>query len=78
MTLQEKIDKLPLSIEYENYDYNLLIESSYYGARVYYICGISYKHLFDAECYEDMPLSKALEDVVDRALTIIENKEWEK
>lgn len=79
MTLQEKIDKLPLNIEYNGCDYVLFLESSLWGARVYYMCGISYKHLIDSECYEDnIPLSKALEDVIDRALTIIENKKWEK
>ena len=78
MTLQDKIDKLPLSIEYNNYDYDLFVESSLWGARVYYMCGITYKHLLTTECYEEnIALSKALEDVIDRALTIIENKEWE-
>lgn len=79
MTLQEKIDKLPFSIEYNGHDYDLFLESSLWGARVYYMCGISYKHLIDSECYKDnIPLSKALEDVVDRALKAIENKEWER
>ena len=51
MNLQEKIDKLPLSIEYNGKEYFLHIENR--------------------------SISKLFEDVVDRALTIIENKEWE-
>lgn len=82
MTLQEKIDKLPLSIAYHEKTYVLR-----FGGKPTYIfieyfntnlLG-DYRSLF--EVYnEDLnkTLSQRLEDVVDRALTIIENKEWEK
>ena len=41
-------------------------------------CAKSFAYYLDNYGYEEnIALSKALEDVIDRALTIIENKEWE-
>ena len=79
MTLQEKIDKLPLSIEYEGTSFELRIEISHWGVILRYIDFRYYSDLFIVEEYtENRSTSKLFEDVVDRALTIIENKEWEK
>ena len=79
MTLQEKIDKLPLSIEYNNYKYDLFIESNLWVSRLYYMCDTTFKELLIIEYYEEnISISKTIENVVDRALTIIENKEWGK
>ena len=79
MTLQEKIDKLPLSIEYEDCPFELRIEISHWGVILRYIDFRDYSELFVVEEYiENRSTSKLFEDVVDRALTIIENKEWEK
>ena len=81
MTLQEKIDKLPLSIEYDERTYNLR-----FGGKQEYIF-VEYfniSRLGDYCCIVDVenvdtntPLSQRLEDIVDRALEVIENKEWE-
>jgi hypothetical protein len=76
MTLQEKIDKLPLSIEYNGILYNLRIST--YKENIY----LEYR-FYDVELFglmDDRILLKTsfrLEELVDRALTIIENKEWE-
>ena len=79
MTLQEKIDKLPLSIEYEDGLYELRAEISHWGVMLRYIDFRYYSDLFVVEEHiENRSISKLFEDVVDRALTIIENKEWEK
>lgn len=78
MTLQEKIDKLPLSIEHEGTSFELRIKISHWGAILRYIDLRYYSDLFVVEEYtENRSTSKLFEDVVDRALTIIENKEWE-
>ena len=37
MTLQEKIDKLPLSIEYDGKEYHLRFEMTHNGAYVRYL-----------------------------------------
>ena len=79
MTLQEKIDKLPLSIEYEDCLFELRVEISHWGVILRYIDFRYYSDLFVVEEYtENRSTSKLFEDVIDRALTIIENKEWEK
>lgn len=77
MTLQEKIDKLPLSIECDGKKYKLFIsfipevvDLVYWFPNMEDIISINNKDT-------DLSLSQRLEDVVDRALTIIENKEWE-
>ena len=78
MTLQEKIDKLPLSIEYKGASFELRIEISHWGVILRYIDFRYYSDLFVVEEHrENRSISKLYEDVVDRALTIIENKEWE-
>ena len=78
MTLQEKIDKLPLSIEYEGVSFELRIETSHWGVILRYIDFCCYSDLFVVEeLIENRSISKLFEDVVDRALTIIENEEWE-
>ena len=82
MTLQEKIDKLPLNIEHQRRTYKLRFggNSEYIFVEYFDItCLGDYRGLF--EIYnEDLnqSLSQRLEDVVDRALKVIENKEWEK
>lgn len=79
MTLQEKIDKLPLSIIYNGRKYKLAIVATGDIVRLTYRCGqpIYNAMLMNVEDITDRPLSVRIEYVVDRALTIIENKEWE-
>lgn len=78
MTLQEKIDKLPLSIEYERKTFILQILT--YKDTI----GIGYVYYDDTLLFkvrDDRILLKTsfrLEELIDRALTIIENREWEK
>lgn len=76
MTLQEKIDKLPLSIESDGKKYKLfisiipeIINLVYWSPNIEDKISIQNKET-------DLSISQRLEDVVDRALTIIENKEW--
>lgn len=77
MTLQEKIDKLPLSIEYKGRTYNLQMIT--YKDNI----GVGYAYyddtlLFKVNDYRILlKTSFRLDYVIDRALTIIENKEWE-
>ena len=81
MTLQEKIDKLPLSIEYNERTYVLrfggkqeFIFIEYFNVNRFG----DYHNIVYAENVDlNTPLSQRLEDVVDRALTVIENKEWQ-
>ena len=76
MTLQEKIDKLPLSIEYNGRVYNLRICT--YKENIYLEYRFDDVQLFGLT--DDRILLKTsfrLEELIDRALTIIENKEWE-
>lgn len=81
MTLQEKIDKLPLSIEYNERTYVLrfggkqeFIFIEYFNVNRFG----DYHNIVYAENVDlNTPLSQRLEDVVDRALKVIENKEWE-
>ena len=77
MTLQEKIDKLPLSIEYNGKVYNLRMYTDKDEIVLVYML-YNYHTLFHVK--DDRILLKTsfrLEELVDRALTIIENKEWE-
>lgn len=81
MTLQEKIDKLPLSIEYNGKTYVLRFGGkSEYIFIEYFNTNLlgDYKNLFTVY-NEDLnkTLAQRLEDVIDRALIIIENKKWE-
>lgn len=84
MTLQEKIDKLPLNIEYNGkpYEINLLIYEKYVRLQYWFLPSDPYDNtekLFGCENENTLDeLSKRIEDVIDRALTIIKNKEWEK
>lgn len=81
---QEKIDKLPLSIEYNGklYEISLLIDEMYVRLQYYFFPRDPYDNiemLFGCENENILDkLSNRIEDVIDRALTIIENKEWEK
>ena len=80
MTLQEKIDKLPLSIIFGQrlYVLNVILRSDI--VRIIYRCNqpIAKNVIMDITNYNQRKtLSQRLEDVVDRALAIIENKEWE-
>ena len=80
MTLQEKIDKLPLSIIFGQRLYVLNVILRSYIVRIIYRCNqpIAKNVIMDITNYNSKTsLSQRLEDVVDRALTIIENKEWE-
>lgn len=82
MTLQEKIDKLPLSIEYNGklYEIDFLIYQKYVKLQYWFFPPDPYDNtekLFGCENTNTLDeLSNRIEDVVDRALTIIENKEW--
>jgi hypothetical protein len=80
MTLQEKIDMLPLSIIYNGRKYKLAIVATEDIVRLTYRCGqpIYNARLMNVEDITDRPLSVRIEYVVDRALKVIENKEWEK
>lgn len=76
MTLQEKIDKLPLNIEHDGRVYNLRICT--YKENVYLEYRFDDVRLFGLT--DDRILLKTsfrLEELVDRALTIIENKDYE-
>lgn len=80
MTLQEKIDKLPLSIIFGQrlYVLNVILRSDI--VRIIYRCNqpIARNVIMDITNYNSRKsLFQRLEDVVDRALTIIENKNWE-
>lgn len=80
MTLQEKIDKLPLSIIFGQrlYTLNIVLRSEI--VRIIYRCNqpIARNVIMDITNYNSRKSkSQRLEDVVDRALKIIENKEWE-
>lgn len=76
MTLQEKIDKLPYFIIYQNICFELKILLKKEVVWVQYCVNDNW--LFAVE-NRNQAISKIqrLEDVIDRALTIIENKEWE-
>ena len=72
MTLQEKIDKLPLSIEYEGKVYNLQMFTEKDEIVLVYML-YNYHTLFHVK--DDRILLKTsfrLEELIDRALTIIE------
>ena len=78
MTLQEKIDKLPLSIEYKGEVYNLRMYTDKDEIVLVYML-YNFHILFHVK--DDRILLKTsfrLEELVDRALKVIENKEWEK
>lgn len=79
MILQEKIDKLPLSIEHNGEEYFLYIYNDRKGLWLEYTVDVyGFDYLF---CISDdrilLKTSFRLEELIDRALTIIENKEWE-
>lgn len=82
MTLQEKIDKLPLSIEYNGkiYEINFLIYKKYVKLQYWFFPGDAYDNtemLFGFENTNTLDeLSNRIEDVIDRALKAIENKVW--
>ena len=84
MTLQEKIDKLPLSIEYNGklYGINFIILKKYVNLQYWFRPSDPYdnaERLFSCENENTLDeLSNRIEDVVDRALKVIESKEWEK
>jgi hypothetical protein len=75
MTLQ--LDKLPLSIEYNGKVYHLRFEMTHIGAYVRYLNTDEWDDLFIVERVSDNP-KDCFAHVIDRALTIIESKEWEK
>lgn len=74
MTLQEKIDKLPLSIEYEGKVYNLRMYTEKDEIVLVYML---YNHHTLFHVKDDRILlntSFRLEELVERALTIIEKE----
>lgn len=79
MTLQEKIDKLPLSIEYNGKEYFLHIENSQKRIALRYIdpC-FDFIHLFSI-CDDRILLKTSfrLEELVDKSLKAINDKVWE-
>ena len=86
MTLLEKIDKLPLSIPYwDELDYELRIEVTVeevcikYTAFEFEFIEVADEFTLFQVCNQSKAynLSQRLEAVIDRALTIIENEEWE-
>lgn len=84
MTLQEKIDKLPLSIKHNGkpYKINFIIYPKCVKLQYWFMPSDPYDNvekLFGCENTNTLDeLSNRIEDVIDRALTIIENKEWKK
>jgi hypothetical protein len=78
MTLQDKINKLPLSIYRNKLRYVLYISISQGSIDLQYWHPLTEDFLCVQNKEIDLPLSHRLEDVIDRALTIIENKEWKK
>ena len=84
MTLQEKIDKLPKQIEYKGNIYTMRYGGNLEYVFIEYYCLNPYPydkviiHCGNQIYNHDQTPARRLEDVVDRALTIIENKEWEK
>lgn len=79
MTLQEKIEKLPLSTEYDGREYFLQISNEKNALYLRYVDSLG---VLDCLSVRDdrllLKTSYRIESLVDRALTIIENKEWEK
>ena len=76
--LQEKIDKLPLSIEHNGKVYNLRL---YTEKELMVLVYMLYDHNVLFYVKDDRILLKTsfrLEELVDQALTIIENKGWER
>lgn len=79
MTLQDKINKMPLYIEYNGKEYFLHIECEKQKITLEYVDSVScFNYLF---CVSDdrilLNSSFRLEGLVDRALTIIETEDWE-
>ena len=77
MTLQEKIDKLPLSIEYDGKVYNLRI---YTEKELIVLVYMLYNHHTLFHVKDDRILLKTsfrLEELVDKALKAINDKVWE-
>ena len=77
MTLQKKLDKLPLSIEKNKLRYKLFLSTTIETVDLQYWHPLTEDFLYIQNNEADLPLSQRLEDVVDRALTIIENKDYE-
>lgn len=76
--LKEALDKLPLSIEYDGKVYNLRL---YTEEKLIVLVYALYDHNILFYVKDDRILLKTsfrLEDLIDRALTIIENEEWVK
>ena len=77
MTLQDKINKLPLSIYRNKLRYVLYISISQESIDLQYWHPLTEDFLCIQNNEVDLTLPQRLEDVVDRALKLIENKEWE-
>ena len=71
MTLQEKIDKLPLNIYRHNLIYELYISISQESIDLQYWHPLTEDFLCVQNKEVGLPLTHRLEDVIDRALIII-------
>ena len=78
ITLQEKIDKLPLSIEQSGIVFNLEIRSGNGIIALGYAAMCKTYLFYEVDERSALNTSFRLDGIVDRVLTIIENKEWEK
>jgi hypothetical protein len=82
--MKDKIDKLPLNIEYNDkpYQINFIIYPKCVKLQYWFLPSDPYDNaekLFGCENENTLDeLSNRIEDVIERALTIIKNKEWER
>lgn len=74
MTLQEKIDKLPLNIYRHNLKYELYISISQERIDLQYWHPLTEDFLCVQNNEIDLPLFQRLEDVIDQTLTIMRIK----
>lgn len=72
MTLQEKIDKLPLSIYRHNLKYELYISISQESIDLQYWHPLTEDFLCVQNNEVDLPISQRLEEVIDLTLTTLE------
>jgi hypothetical protein len=78
MSLQEKINKLPLSIEQSGIVFNLEIRSGNGIIALGYVAMCKTYLFYEVDERSALNTSFRLEGMVDRALKVIESKEWEK
>lgn len=79
MTLQEKIDKLPKHVVIYAVLFVFILLCHYLTYRAAYVEGYKQAIKDEIEYLDSQTYSIKREiELIDRALTIIENKEWEK